>query len=249
MSIRENEFKEYPDTMLSVQSFLFVILAMGIGMLVAVLLLPSWLPNLAASLIGPDPKAYWYLSRGSAFVAMSLLWLSMVLGLLVTNKMARLWPGAPAAFAIHEYVSLLGLAFAIFHAIILMGDRYIQYDLAQIAVPFASSYQPLWVGLGQVGFYVTLLLSLSFYIRQGIGHKTWRLIHYASFVTYFIALMHGLASGTDTALPWAQGYYWVTAGSLLFLTIYRMVTCLEKNSRSRAKVSDLQVRLDRSEAK
>ena len=40
----------------------------------------------------------------------------MALGLGITNKMARLWPGAPAAFALHEYVSLLGLAFAVFHA-------------------------------------------------------------------------------------------------------------------------------------
>ena len=226
MAIQENRIQEYPDTLLSVQSFLFVILAMGIGMLVALLVLPAWLPHLAASLLGPDPKAYWYLSRGSAFVALSLLWLSMVLGLLVTNKIARIWPGAPAAFAIHEYVSLLGLAFAMFHAIILIGDNYIQYDLAQIIVPFASSYKPLWVGLGQVGFYTMLILSLSFYVRKQIGHKTWRLIHFVSFSTYFLALLHGLTAGTDGALSWAQGYYWISGGSLLFLLMYRIVSSL-----------------------
>jgi predicted ferric reductase len=226
MLTRKNEFQEYPDTLLSVQSFLFVILAMGIGMLVAVLVLPVWLPHLAVSLLGPDPKAFWYLSRGSAFVALSLLWLSMALGLLITNKIARLWPGSPAAFAIHEYVSLLGLFFAMFHAIILMGDRYIQYDLPQIVLPFASSFKPLWVGVGQLGFYSMLVVSLSFYVRKQIGQKTWRLIHFISFVTYAFALLHGLFSGTDYGLAWVQAYYWISAGSLLFLLMYRVVAGL-----------------------
>jgi len=35
-------------------------------------------------MVGRRPKAYWYLSRGSAFAALGLLWLSMMLGLLIT---------------------------------------------------------------------------------------------------------------------------------------------------------------------
>ena len=219
----KEEVQEYPDTLLSVQSFLFTILAMSVGMFAAVIVLPAWMPNLATSLLGPDVKAYWYLSRGSAFVALSLLWLSMALGLLMSNKMARTWPGVAATFAIHEYVSLLGLGFAMFHAIILMGDKYINYTIAQLATPFASEYQPLGVGLGQVSFYVLLIVAFSFYVRKSIGKKTWRLIHFSSFLTYIMAFSHSLIAGTDTALPWAQQYYWISGGSLLFLLMYRMV--------------------------
>ena len=109
-------------------------LAMIVGMGGAILLLPTWLPNMATSLTGTEPKVFWYLSRATAFVSLSILWLSMALGLGISNKMARLWPGAPAAFAIHEYVSLLGLAFALFHALILLGDHYINFTLAQFAL-------------------------------------------------------------------------------------------------------------------
>lgn len=228
MAQNTTQIQEYPDTALSIQSFLFVLLAMGVGAFAAVLILPSWLPNIADSIFGSDVKAFWYLSRGSGFVGLSLIWLSMALGLLVTNKMARFWPGVPASFAIHEYVSLLGLAFIILHAMILMGDKYIQFDLAQIAVPFASSYEPFWVGLGQLGFYGILILSLSFYIRKQIGQKTWRSLHYISFLTYIIALVHGIASGTDTSLPWAQNYYWYSAGSLLFFVVYRVLSAKTK---------------------
>jgi predicted ferric reductase len=238
MNGKLSENTEYEST-IGAQTFLLVLLAMAVGTLVAVVLLPTWMPNLANSLLGPEPKAFWYLSRGSSFAALSLMWLSMALGLMITNKMARLWPGAPAAFAIHEYVSLLGLAFAIFHALVILGDHYIKFDLVQILVPFAaSSYKPLLVGFGQLGFYVWLLVALSFYVRSNIGPKTWRAIHYLSFLTYVMALYHGITSGTDTITSWAQIYYWVSGGSLLFLLIYRIAVTVVAKLEKRALRQD-----------
>jgi predicted ferric reductase len=147
--------------------------------------------------------------------------------LLISDKIARAWPGAQAAFSLHEYVSLLGLGFGVFHALILLGDRYIGYDLRQVLVPFASEgYRPLWIGLGQVGLYVWAIVSGTFYIKQRIGHKAWRLIHFASYFNFTVAILHGLASGTDTSSAWAQAAYWAFAGSVFFLTMYRIVAGL-----------------------
>ena len=230
MPVNNQEQAEFSESSVNIQSFLLFLFATTIGLLVAIVLLPTFLPNMAFSLSGNSPKAYWYISRATAFVSLSLLWISMVLGLGITNKMARLWPGAAAAFAIHEYVSLLGLAFAIFHALVLLGDHYINFTLAQVLMPFATvNYHPFWVGLGQTGFYIWVIVALSFYIRQGIGQKTWRLIHYASFAMYLMGLFHGLFSGTDTSAGWAQTYYWYSAGSLLFLFVVRIVgTIIDK---------------------
>jgi predicted ferric reductase len=203
------------------------LIAGSLGALVALVVAPIWSPKLAATLWGPSPKAYWYLSRASAFVALALLWLSMVLGLLISDKMARTWPGAQAAFAMHEYASLLGLGFAIFHAVILIGDRFIGYQLAEILVPFASrSYRPIWVGAGQIGLYVWAIVSASFYVRKRLGSAAWRLIHFASFFNFVVAMMHGLASGTDTGTTSAQVVYWVFGASACFLTVYRVMASL-----------------------
>jgi len=232
----ENEFN---NSSISIQFFLVVMLAMIVGLVTAILLLPTWLPNMAGSLMGQSPKVYWYLSRASAFVSLTILWISMALGLGISNKMARLWPGAPAAFAIHEYVSLLGLAFTLFHALILLGDRYIHFTVAQIFIPFSTvDYRPTWVGIGQIGFYVWLIVALSFYIRSSIGQKTWRVLHYLSFAMYIMGLAHGLFSGTDSTTTWAGWYYWISAGSLLFLLIYRIVNSIADKltpRRSKAK--------------
>ena len=229
----ENEFGE---SSVNIQIFLMVLLAIMIGVLTAILVLPTWLPNMATSLTGGNPKVYWYLSRATAFVSLTILWISMALGLGLSNKLARTWPGAPATFAIHEYVSLLGLAFALFHALVLLGDRYINFTVAQIFMPFSTTdYRPTWVGIGQIGFYVWLIVALSFYVRSSIGQKTWRVIHYLSFAMYMMGLIHGLFSGTDTASNWATWYYWISGGSLLFLFIYRIINAITEKLTPRSK--------------
>jgi predicted ferric reductase len=221
-----NRTNEY-ESSLTGRSVLVLFVAMSLGILAAVLVLPNWLPGLAGSLAGAQPKVFWYLSRSTAFVAMGMLWASMMLGVGITNKMARLWPGAPAAFALHEYLSLLGLGFAAFHGLILLGDQYSNFSLFQILMPFATAgYFPFWVGLGQLGFYAWAILVASFYVRKRIGQRTWRVLHYVSFLAYLGALVHGLASGTDSGLGWVQGFYWLTGGSFLFLFTYRMVNSL-----------------------
>jgi predicted ferric reductase len=154
---------------MSLMAFGLLLLSAVAGAALAILVLPDWLPAMNSSLQGSAPQVFWFLSRSSALVAYSLLWLSMALGLLITNKLARLWPGGPVAFDLHQFTSLLGLAIALFHGLILMGDQYIKFDLARVFIPFSNpDYRPLWVGLGQVGFYLLAIVALSFYIRRQI---------------------------------------------------------------------------------
>lgn len=217
------ELEQLPPAM-PLPTLILMLLAVALGAFAAAIVLPNWLPGLSRSLLGSEPKAYWYLSRASAVVAYALLWLSMVLGLIITNRLARVWPGGPTAFDLHQFASLIGLAFALFHALILMGDKYINYNLAQVLVPFNSAgYKPVWVGLGQIGFYLLAIVGLSFYVRKRLGNRTWRLIHYLSFLTYVLALLHGIFAGTDTTVLAIQVFYWVTGASLLFLIVYRIL--------------------------
>lgn len=208
----------------NVQDILMFVLVIMAGVLLALNLMPLWMPALAASTASEEPKIFWYLSRGSAFAAYWILWLSMALGVIITNKLAQTWPGIPPAYEIHQYTSLLGLGFGLFHAIILMGDRYIAFTLGQVLIPFTTQdYRPIWVGIGQVAFYVWALVTASFYVRKQIGKKAWRLIHFASYASFLGVMLHGIFSGTDTASPLVQGLYWFSGASLLLLTVYRVL--------------------------
>lgn len=199
-----------------------LLLALLGGAGAAALLLPLLLPALAGSLAGAEPKAAWFLARSSGLVAYVLVWLTTLLGLLITGRLARLWPGGPLAFELHQHTSLLGLGLALFHALVLLGDRYIGYQLWQIATPFAgAAYRPLWVGLGQIGAYLLALVGLSFYMRPWIGLRAWRLVHGLSFAVFALVLAHALQSGTDSA---ALGLlYWASGASVLLLTCYRVL--------------------------
>jgi predicted ferric reductase len=175
--------------------------------------------------VGSSPKAYWYLSRASGFVAYLLIWLSVVLGLLITGKLSRVWPGGPPTVDLHQFSGLLGLAFAVFHGLILLGDRYVGYTPLQLLVPFAGlEYRPLAVGLGQIALYVGLLVGLSFYVRRYIGFRTWRLLHFGSFAVYVLITIHGLAAGTDVGSPVTLALYGATGLTTFFLTVFRILT-------------------------
>jgi len=209
---------------LSGKALFGLLLAVVAGAVGAAIIIPALLPDLTQSLLGPEPKAYWYLSRSSAVISYVLLWASMIFGLLITTRTARMWPGGPVAFDLHQHTSLLALALALFHALILLGDSYIGYTLRTIAVPFAGvGYKPLDVGLGQVGFYAMALVGLSFYAKNALTQRGWRLIHFLSFSTFLLVLAHGIQAGTDSGTTFMTLLYWVSGGSVLLLSVFRAV--------------------------
>jgi predicted ferric reductase len=209
------------------QNVILVILIIVAGVLLTINLMPLWLPTLSLSMLSDQPKIYWFLSRGSAISAYWLLWLSMSSGIIITNKLAKIWPGIPPSYEVHQFTSLLGLGLALFHALILSGDQYIHYTILQVLLPFASqNYKPLWVGIGQVAFYSWILINASFYLRQRIGKKMWRAIHFLSYASFTAIMVHGIYSGTDAATNWAKISYWFSAGTILFLTVYRILSAI-----------------------
>lgn len=208
---------------------LIMLLASVGGAAVAILVLPSWVPGMSASIVGEQPKVFWYLSRASAFSAYFLLWLSMILGVGITNKAAVIWPGLPRAIDLHQFFTILGLFFAVFHALILMGDAYLKPTLSQVFSPFSMvQYRPIAVGLGQTAFFIWIVITGSFYIRRMITSKGWHLVHFLSYLVFAVALVHGLGAGSDSGFQWAHITYWITSVLLLGLTVYRVVNARAK---------------------
>lgn len=204
-----------------------ILLAVGsivAGILLSGIALPFILPGLINSVLGPDPKVYWYLSRASAVIAYLFLWASMLFGLLLSSRTAKIWPGGFTANDLHQFVSIAGLTAGLFHGLILIGDHYMNISIVRVLLPFASQdYRPEWVGIGQLMFYVWAGIVLSFYIRKRLGTKTWRVIHFTGFLAFAGALVHGVTSGTDTNTMWMSVIYWVSGASVLFLTFYRVL--------------------------
>ena len=63
-----NDIDQLPPAM-PFSTLVIMLLASALGAFAAAIVLPNWLPGLSHSLLGTEPKAYWYLSRSSALVA------------------------------------------------------------------------------------------------------------------------------------------------------------------------------------
>ncbi len=198
------------------------LVALGAGAAAAIF--PLVRPALIGSLSGAEPKAFWYISRSSAIVAYLLLWAAMVFGMMISARAPSRWVSIQAAYDLHQYTSLLSLVFVFIHVLVLLGDHYINYSFVQLLLPLSSNpYRPFAVALGQIGLYLLIIVFGSFYVRQWIGMRAWRLIHYLSFVLFIGALAHGVLSGTDTGKPLMPLIYWGSAASVLWLLSKRLI--------------------------
>lgn len=182
-------------------------------------------------------QLWWFVTRSAGLVAYLLLWLSTIWGLAVPSKVIAPVLEGGYTFDFHQFISLLMIAFALLHVLVLMVDRYLPYSLIQILVPFLSPYRPEWVGIGVISFYILIVVSASFYLRARIGMNTFRTIHYFSLLGYFGVTLHGLYSGTDSPLVSMQFIYLGTSLVVFFLTIYWLVRRFQTSEESKHKAA------------
>jgi predicted ferric reductase len=188
------------------------------------LLPPILAPMTDDSALWASEKLAWYLTRSSGAVAYIVLSASTVWGLLLSTRVIKEWVPGAVALTMHETLSWLAVGLAAFHALVLLFDHYYTYTLSNLLIPFTGPYEPLWVGLGTLAFYLLLLLSATFYARRWIGAKRWRQLHYLTFGAYGLVTLHGWLAGTDSAtFGWLYG---ASAFIIIFLTVYRVIATI-----------------------
>jgi sulfoxide reductase heme-binding subunit YedZ len=194
----------------------------ALGSLAGALL--GWLAikGIAGAMAAKSP-AFWFVSRAAGMVAYLLLWASTTWGILISSKAVKAHVSGPVAYTLHNVTAWLAMGFSAVHALALLGDRVVSFNLLGILVPFAAGYQPLWTGLGTLSLYAGLLVSFSFYFTKRIGHRTWHLIHLLAYVMFVGVTIHGAVLGTDSRTAVMQAIYFVAAGSVLFLTLFRIL--------------------------
>jgi predicted ferric reductase len=235
-----NQNKTYStwQVLVSILVTLFIIGLILVGAVAAMTPIGQSLGSYLRFLFALDSvQIWWYVTRASGIIAYLLLWFSTILGLAVTSKYLDGMLDRLFTYDFHEFISLLSVGFTLVHVIVLMLDQYMPYSLAQILVPFISPYRPIWVGVGVIAFYMILLVTITFYMRNRIGTRAFRAIHVLSLAGYIGVTLHGYYSGTDTALPSMQILYDITGLAVLFLTVYWLVMLLQRNAEKRRQAA------------
>ncbi|HEV3282461.1 MAG TPA: ferric reductase-like transmembrane domain-containing protein [Acidimicrobiales bacterium] len=153
-------------------------------------------------MLATSSTTLWYSTRATGIVALVLLTATMVLGILTAGRLrTRSWP-AFAQADLHKRVSVLAMVFLGIHVVTAVLDTYVNIGWASIVVPFASSYQPFWTGLGAVGLDLLVAVAVSSAWRGHISARAWRTIHWLAYGSWPVAMAHSLGEGTDGPTVW-----------------------------------------------
>jgi len=144
----------------------------------------------------------WYLARGSGAVALMMLTVVVALG--IGTRSGRSFAGMPrlVVASVHRSAALLSVVFLVVHVTSLMFDPYAQLKLINLILPFTSSYRPLWVGLGTVALDLMIAIVVTSLLRERIGPRVWKAVHWFAYAMWPFALAHGIGSGTDRSTFW-----------------------------------------------
>lgn len=146
----------------------------------------------------------WFVSRGAALVGLVLLTATVVLGILNAGR-ARAKGGGPAFVraALHRSISLVMVVGIAVHVVTAIAESYVDIGWLSLLVPFTSTYQRVWVGLGTLAFDLLLIIAGTSLLRNRIPTRAWRLVHWTAYAMWPIAFVHGVTTSTnDRVVAW-----------------------------------------------
>ena len=166
----------------------------------------------------------WYAARAGGVAAYVLLTLNVSIGLLMTGKKAmKHWPRF-ALEDVHRFTGILTGTFVVLHITTVAIDSYLPFSPLSLAVPFISTYRPIWIGLGIVAAELLLALAITNHYRNTkLSYRTWRRWHYVNFAVWTAATFHSIGSGTDRSTTWLLAIDAVAVGTVCALTTWRIL--------------------------
>jgi sulfoxide reductase heme-binding subunit YedZ len=165
--------------------------------------------------------AIWYAARASGVAAYVVLSAVVAIGLGLGGKaQSTRWPRFSVE-DIHRFGGLLVGSLITIHVATIAVDSFLPFSVAQLLVPFAASYRPLWTGLGIASAELLLALAITNHYRRRLPYGFWRTAHYLNFGVWTLASLHGLFAGTDRGAAWLAILYAVSVSTVASLALWR----------------------------
>ena len=173
----------------------------------------------------------WFATRGAGVVSLLLFTAVMVLGILAVMRwQSPAWPRF-LSVGLHRNLALLSVVFLAIHIVTAIVDPFTSLGLVAAAIPFASSYRPFGVGLGVIAVDIFLALVATSLLRDWIGQRTWRAVHWLAYASWPLALVHGVESGSDASTPWLIGLELACVAAVLAAAGWRLAAGRSNRSR------------------
>ena len=171
---------------------------------------------------GVTTSSEWYLMRGSGVTTLLLLTSVVVLGI-ATTKHAQLGRLPRfATLALHRSISLLSVVFLAIHIATAIVDPYAAVRVVQVVLPAPVGPYPLWLGLGALSLDVLGAVIVTSLLRNRLGLKTWKTVHWLAYASWPLAFAHSLGIGSDRHTGWFLAIAITCAGVVAAAVMWRV---------------------------
>lgn len=179
----------------------------------------------------------WYVSRAAGLIGFVLLYISIFLGLTLRIPLMRKIFKPLYAANIHCWISLQATLFAFLHGVVLLFDKFLKFSLVDLFVPFVSSYEPIFLSMGIISFYLMIILVVSSYMRSRISYKSWRILHFTNIALYIFSVVHAAKLGTDLKDTTNFNIFLFLNAFLVFLMLLNMQLRITERIKLRKKAT------------
>jgi sulfoxide reductase heme-binding subunit YedZ len=176
-------------------------------------------------------SAYWFITRGSAVVALILLTLTVALGVASVKRIERAGVPRFVINAVHRNASLFAVVFLAIHVVTAVLDTYVSTRIADAFIPFGAAYRPFWMGLGAISLDLFAAVLVTSLLRRHIGYRAWRATHWLAYASWPVALLHTLGTGTDVGTTWMR----VVTGVCVAVVAASLLTRVSKRDLHRRR--------------
>ena len=171
-----------------------------------------------------NEKLWWYVARASGLVGWGLCTLAVVWGLALSTRLLGKRPAPAWLLDLHRFLGGLATIFVGVHMAGLVADSYAHFGAAELLVPLASSWKPVPVAWGVVGFYLLVAVEVTSLARRRLPTRVWRAVHIASLPLWVVSTVHLITAGTDAANPVVQWMVLVSTAAVLFTALVRVLS-------------------------
>jgi len=183
---------------------------------------------MAIDLHGPG---FWYATRAAGLVTLLLLTASVLLGVMTAGRFSSdRWPRF-LTVGLHRNISLLAAVSVAVHVGTTVLDSYVSIPVTAAFVPFVSSYKTFWLGLGSIALDLLLVLLATSLLRNRLGYRSWRLVHWLAYACWPLGLAHGLGIGTDRDAAWVFALTVCCAAAVAAAATWRLVSAVRLGAR------------------
>ena len=131
---------------------------------------------------------FWITSRAAGTLALLFSSVAVGVGLSMGGKLIK--GRGPDLRVAHEALSMATIVAIVVHAVALLGDSFMHPSVADITIPFVSSYMTAWTTIGIVGGWMMIILGLAHSLGEGTdAGQLWFLVATAIVVLPAAALL------------------------------------------------------------